>query len=298
MKYPAVNYPELTIKSIDILSKSPELNLDDKTLFEYWNGAWTIIQIETPLRAEQNRPLLLRLRPSLLRPLQDCPGIEEELRLQSKRTPTSKRAGDELVSPIRKILRQSSSHIAAPPAIVLSSDEDGLPESGLPVSPTPSLKKSRRSLDNAYPVDDSQMPVIHSVTRRWPSAYSLAEIEQGFQQIQHRINADPRRVTEKSAFPLVFHAPYIKTTVGRVKKILASTSHHSQTITWGQFIAKVHGKSKALTSDSEPSVSGIKMEECGGNLDLELASSPTGFTSVLENGKTTLILDSGDSDSE
>jgi len=71
----------------------------------YSNGQWQTSQPDIVLTVNKAHTVLIRLRRSLLEPLTDCPGLDDEIKLQPRTSSRNKRSADNLVSPIKKVPR-------------------------------------------------------------------------------------------------------------------------------------------------------------------------------------------------
>lgn len=236
------NYPHATVASVENLRS---LRLDSNTLLDFWIGYWQIINTNTPIQVEKQRPVLLRLRPSLTEELADCPGLSDELSRQLKYRTSSKRLADTtLVSPPKKMPKITdkkplgATTVTASTVIEIDSDSS---DADLDTNSTghkdplpPRLLASSSSSQKASAISAS-----HS--RQWPSAYTLLEIQTGLDRIKRMAREEIPRTTEKAAFSLVFSGcDYKKSTVTRVKQKLATTQSDKfelyKSKTWALFL--------------------------------------------------------------
>jgi hypothetical protein len=159
------------------------------------------------LTVEKGQRILLKIRQSLRKSLEDCPGIEDELDMQPKyRSIGVKRPAEDLVSPPRKAQRKSVSkslHASArkPPTVLNSESEvsmeppahqmlESYPEPKLPkekyiqFKPLVSLQKKLVSLSASsytaeFPLQDTR--------KRWPFEFKVFQIHNGFIQIRETL---------------------------------------------------------------------------------------------------------------
>jgi len=137
-------YPQLQISTR--LRIVEELGLTERTRLDLWkDGGYTTLALDSVICVEKNR-VLLKIRPSLLACLkdEDCPGIEDEQTLASKKTQT--RPHITITSPIRipplstpsAQVRRSNSQ-SQQPVVVISSPESTPPPRQLRLSPSPAI---------------------------------------------------------------------------------------------------------------------------------------------------------------
>ncbi|CAA7260822.1 unnamed protein product [Cyclocybe aegerita] len=70
-------FPNLQLSSVSSLVKEANLTVNSK--INYYQGGWAIISINDVLDIEKIKELVLQLHPSLFEPLNNCPGLEQEL---------------------------------------------------------------------------------------------------------------------------------------------------------------------------------------------------------------------------
>ena len=62
-----------------------DLGLSENTQLDLWSGSeWLTITIHGVVPVEKGQHLILKIRPSLHNGLDDCPGIDEELKKEEK----------------------------------------------------------------------------------------------------------------------------------------------------------------------------------------------------------------------
>ena len=71
----------------------------------YLNGQWQTRQPDIVLTVNKAHTVLIRLRRSLLEPLTDCLGLDDEIKLQPRTSSRNKCGANDLVSPIKKVPR-------------------------------------------------------------------------------------------------------------------------------------------------------------------------------------------------
>lgn len=220
------------------------LDLTDASALEHWTGRWEGIGLETVLRVNTEHDVLLRQRASWRARAKDSdyPGLSERLRKQPQRHDTaSKRAGQALVSPPKKVARTSPDseaftnrtrpsspelvpellHATVPnleshgrsrsPSVEVLSPHPlpraiaPLPQRSLLLHPTPSTQASESNSAGAK-------------RRTWPTDFTVDELWSGFAAIQKAI--DRTGTYEKAEFMPVFGCKYTKSTVVRNKALL------------------------------------------------------------------------------
>lgn len=237
---------------------------------DHWIGYWQVIDVTTPIKVDKEWPVLLRLRLSLTESLTDCPGLSEELVRQPKHYTSRKRVAEiALVSPSPKRLKHTTRRITELPEIDLTADSDNEddPITQRSVTPRPAVTSDHTSNKSSATAPSLQLsaslvsgpgpePTPSDSERRWPSQYTLCEIRSGLKRMEDMAQADFQRVTEKSAFPLVFtRCVYKKSTVGRVKRLLSATPSNVlkryESKTWQLFLKKRKGSTADSSSDED-----------------------------------------------
>ncbi|KAF8077600.1 hypothetical protein FPV67DRAFT_1662416 [Lyophyllum atratum] len=209
-------FPQLVLESVPLFVD--HLKLNGASRLDYWQGEWTTISLETPLVIEKDQRVLLRCRPNLLQPLEDCPGLDNELNLQPTRRPVNnKRTGTTLVSPVKKTARhehwpsEASTSIIAPPRLHSTLFPAPAPSSPSPAPSSPSPAPARQSSKPTQP------PKKVAKERKWPHDFYTYEIRDGFREFNNMLK---KNNLEKTAFPKAFGgAKYVKTTVWKYKNI-------------------------------------------------------------------------------
>ncbi|KAK7684280.1 hypothetical protein QCA50_012604 [Cerrena zonata] len=216
------NYPDLAVCNLDAFQ---EFNLDKATFLDFWSrdGTWMTIRIETNITVDREKPVILRLRPSATMSLTDCPGLDDEcLRLSKHRLKSNKRtAQDVLVSPPRKIAKYMAATDSE--SVVSNTHEAGF----------------RTETPSEIVSDSPIASESNSTNRRWPTYWTISELQAGLERIKTIIHENPH-ITEKSIFSTVFSGcPYQKSSVGRVKETLRNTTpqiiKHYAMHTWKSF---------------------------------------------------------------
>lgn len=247
-------FPQFRLGSSTDLIQDLELTATSR--IDLWQGEWITISIETVITIEKAQRVLLRLRPNLLKPLQDCPGIEGEIALQLSRRPVgNKRASNSFVSPVKKVARRtegitSTRHIAqSPPTSPLMSPAP-FPLLAPTSKPAPSLPPSARP---------SKPLPRRREARKWPHDFYVSEIEAGFGALNKRLK---KKELEKEAFPKVFGgSKYVKMTVWKYKAFWKNADRkdrekfialgHCKEGLFSRFIDTERGADNVETSDDE-----------------------------------------------
>jgi len=81
-----------------------DLDISDDMYIDSWQGEWITVRVNQDIPVEKGHRILVKVRPSARKALEDCPGIEDELLQQPKYRPIAgkKRAAEPLVSPPSK----------------------------------------------------------------------------------------------------------------------------------------------------------------------------------------------------
>jgi hypothetical protein len=82
MKLYVDTFPQLRLSASSDLMDG--LSLTATSWIDLWEGEWTTVRMKDPLNVVHGQQLLLRLHPSLLEELTDCPGLDDELSKQPK----------------------------------------------------------------------------------------------------------------------------------------------------------------------------------------------------------------------
>lgn len=92
-------FPHFRLSACKELIK--DLGLEEGSRLDVWTGSeWVTINLHGIIPVEKGQQVILKTRPSLRHGLDDCPGIEEELKKEEKRG--LKKSRVEFVSPITK----------------------------------------------------------------------------------------------------------------------------------------------------------------------------------------------------
>jgi hypothetical protein len=198
--YYVQSFPHLRLSASDQLIE--DLELQPTTKLDFWRGEWITVSLDTVLTVEKGQQVLLKIRPSLRKTLDDCPGIEEELEMQPKyRSVGVKRPAEELVSPARKSQRcdtAKSAHISAHmPLSVASSEPEAIPPK-LPTHhirqprPQSKLPKQKYMQDGSLkrvPRAPEPAPTSESNTKskHWPHEFKVYLIHNGLIQIREAL---------------------------------------------------------------------------------------------------------------
>lgn len=217
----------------DILFSTPGSRL------ELWHhGLWTIISLETPINVQLIPRILLRLRPSLLIQLTDCPGLEDEIAMQSsvrsEKSVGKRRAVEPLTSLITKVPRHdelstapSSSTISRGP-VTSERPVPTVDSTSVLTVPVLSLSQSlsKQLPDHFSNSVSAQRSIIEDISRdctkkTWPLTISAYEFNDGLQQLARLMeDGDSQRNAFIKAFPGIVKAnsnKYPRTTLWKYK---------------------------------------------------------------------------------
>ena len=100
-------FPHFRLSACEELIK--DLGLKEGSRLDVWTGSeWVTIDLHGIIPVEKGQRVILKIRPSLRHGLDDCPGIEEELKKEEKRG--LKKSRIEFVSPIKKAPQTTGIH--------------------------------------------------------------------------------------------------------------------------------------------------------------------------------------------
>ncbi|KAH9950853.1 hypothetical protein B0H21DRAFT_706129 [Amylocystis lapponica] len=141
----------------------------------------------------------------------DCPGLPEELQRQSRQ---AKRGGTDLVSPLKKAPRvdDADTHTRRPASPI--------PEKPRTSQPSSVIEKNLPSVTHGHcdaKAKSKRTPDLdagsHSSHRKWPAAFYVSEIVDGFTDMKCRLKSDRKgKLTTKQAFRDVFGVRQVRTT--------------------------------------------------------------------------------------
>lgn len=213
--YYVQSFPHLRLSASDQLIE--DLELQQTTKLDFWRGEWITVSLDTVLTVEKGQRVLLKIRPSLRKTLDDCPGIEEELEMQPKyRSVGTKRPAEDLVSPARKARKHDtakSAHISVqkPPSLAHSEPEvissnPPTPHILEPRSPCPSSKLQKPQPKYLTPVlkkaaltsKSHTEPMPNNESRRWPHKFKVYQIHDGLIQIHNALKKATIHGTSRS----------------------------------------------------------------------------------------------------
>ncbi|KAF8949621.1 hypothetical protein BDZ97DRAFT_1772186, partial [Flammula alnicola] len=216
-------YPKLKLEALPLFVKNFKLN--ENSLFDYWDYPhWTTVTPSSIMFVEKDQPILLRHRPSLFEQLsmEKCPGLSDtiHLRLRSR----SKRAADTaLVSPLKKVPRGIDQVSANEKAITKPNPARAL-EAQAARLPSEPLQSAARSISSAQPrpqevlASGTLAATAGNAAHDSLSTFSVSAWKAGNDQID-RMRDEDSKVTEASAFPIVFGIRYVKSTVCKYKRL-------------------------------------------------------------------------------
>ncbi|KAF7966268.1 hypothetical protein HWV62_39397 [Athelia sp. TMB] len=190
-------YPDLPLKTL--LPEFLQLGYRENSYIEYReDSTWMSARPDISITVNSAHTNLLRLAPSLIESLEDCPGLEEALKLQPRKLPKGKRAArDEVVSPV-KVYRQ---HLQASAPQALRSTSPTLAPISVAHSRSPVAGPSRVRLAPApFPLD------VNTKQKRkvWPAQFYVCDVVDGLQEMK---KLREKKVGQRCAFEKVFPGP-------------------------------------------------------------------------------------------
>jgi hypothetical protein len=291
-------YPHVQLESLQQIVN--DFQLGPNALIDLWKGEWTTIHPNTPISVDNGRRILLRMRPSLRVSLVDCPGMENELRLQPCKPVGTKRQS-ECVSPLKgpsakhvKSRRMLESIHASSSCAVISSDDS---DSELVLPKAPGLHASTSRPISSLPRRAiAKQSSITPPSKKWPFDRYACEIHDGWVKINQMMAEDPK-MTQQEAFPIVFGIQYKKTTVCKYKLQWSDTpqslrdkfvafgkSSHGSYMKFDKARQALIRHCEGNDSDSDQSVIVVKNENEEPRLSVD-ATSEGKWKEVVANGK-------------
>ncbi|KAF9544129.1 hypothetical protein CPC08DRAFT_755869 [Agrocybe pediades] len=248
LRHVAQFFPQLRLSLVDDLVQ--EFKGETLPRFEFWDGTrWEIINMDHTIYVERGQNILLKLLRKLTESLEDCPGLDDEMKKQPMKARTldhgKKRRAEDLVSPlapkISKHLPNDDVHRSDPPSTTppnieaqnsearapkittISSSRpssDSVRSSSLPslVSmPRPTGQTKLRPTPDSKPLADvaSGTNTTVATQKEWPQGYFVYEISNGFTQIDTMTSRSRKgaRITVRAAFNAAFpYSEYKKAT--------------------------------------------------------------------------------------
>ncbi|KAF8065381.1 hypothetical protein FPV67DRAFT_182093 [Lyophyllum atratum] len=195
-------FPSLQLSGVASLLKIPEASLID-----VWQGEWTLHPVDSSINVTTQQRLLLRLRLTIEDELSDCLELDDELESQPKRKLlVTKRRGETLVSPVKKVARL---------------DTTSFPTPTKPSSLMQPLKTSNPSLSSLPPTVSPSHPASElpspkkMVPKLWPHDFYACNIVRGLKNMK-KLRPPHGKLTIKEAFKKGFpDARYTKTTFNK-----------------------------------------------------------------------------------
>lgn len=195
------------------------------SFIDYWDhGRWVTSGLSVVLTVNIAYHVLLRLRSSLLQPLVDCPGLEEELNAQPRASAGGKRTANPLVSPIKKVPRLD--HDSLEVQVTRKGKEKEI--TVISRSPSPTLASTSSTHKTISPsvnpvrlrpfplnirfASSSSASVSSTSHKAWPRDYHVCEVITGLDAIKKKM--DNERLSQYAAFGKVF--PGVKYNKGQM----------------------------------------------------------------------------------
>lgn len=222
IKYFVKTYPELLLE--DLSAALEQCSYRKGSFIQYYSAAeWVTSQLDVVLTVNIAYPILIRLLPSLVEPLVDCPGLEDELKMQP-RAKNKRPAADDLISPPKKMSRhnhQDSDSISSQ-----SRDKDTTLRRCSTADVPPLSTCTSKSL-LAVPSQRSSIPskslapfpldletTVKPEAKAWPRDFYVSEVVDGLQSVAVKMNG---HITQALAFTQVF--PGVKYNKGQISKV-------------------------------------------------------------------------------
>ena len=292
-------WPRLQLESIPKLTADSGFHLTDESSIDIWQGAWKTIDIKYVIEVERGRSVLIKIRPSITEALTDCPGLDDELRLQPKRQLGNKRMAEALISPLKKAHRSPSTADVTAIRDTIQPTPPSLSYSPFPLSsPTPPVPFIPRPFPLPPPATANQIG-----SRKYPRDWSISEYVNGWERIAEMLRTNSK-LAEKDVFPVIFGTRYSKTTVWKYKRIWKNAPEDVkakfirlgdiQEARWGKFedaIKAYHsGETNSVSfSDTESNIMDLDLHgpdtinfniatPASNDLDLILCDTPTSTT--------------------
>ncbi|KAF8957710.1 hypothetical protein BDZ97DRAFT_1762698 [Flammula alnicola] len=226
-------FPHFRLSACEELVK--DLGLGENTRLDVWTGSeWITVGLHGIIPIEKGQRVILKIRSSLCNGLDDCPGIEEELKKEEKRGLKKPRV--EFVSPVKKAPRTSTAPPAhpraTPPAAILRTyAESTAIRSTTPLPSESALPTQTRP--KAFTLPSQPNRSAEAKLKHWPFDFYVYEIHNGLCQMrdtrtgsvsrdQHRKHqskkskgkrAKGRKITVEKAFRAAFpNTKWAKTT--------------------------------------------------------------------------------------
>ncbi|KAF7975170.1 hypothetical protein HWV62_10359 [Athelia sp. TMB] len=325
-------YPDLALCSLVPVFK--QCGYIDNSFVEYWNGhRWISTLPDISITVNVSHPTLIRLPRSLVEPLTDCPGLEDELKLQPRALSKGKRAAQEpLVSPV-KVARMDSSTTASQairksretidlsdsPAKSKHTAQEIIELSDSDDSPTISTRKlaytPQATASNAlpagtalalcpFPLDPPRFESTgrsnssqgHTV-RTWPASYYVCEIVEGLSAIALQMD---NGIAQSAAFSSIFPGPkYGTTQMSNTRAILRNCGSTvlDHFVHYGRRPKGRWPSFKAALPSTIGAIKGFSDHQAIQDLEARLASGSDSDTAVKTELSEVIDIDS-DSDSE
>ncbi|KAG6834836.1 hypothetical protein H0H93_007065, partial [Arthromyces matolae] len=238
---------ERTILLVVWFALLKDLDIASDSYLDLWQGEWNTVTVDTVFHVEKNQRVLLRLRPNLRTTIMDCPEMDDEMEMQSKRRPVgSKRAAAVLVSPLKKAPRTADAlsithkRPISPPSLPASiTKPQPLPQShsrshhpwsrsrsrGRSPSPrrSPSPHHSRGRSPQRHRHRNVSVSSSHSQRKksaskskskpldRWPHSFYVSDIDEGLKKM-NKLRSKNKSLTVPEAFEKVFRTKFVRTT--------------------------------------------------------------------------------------
>jgi hypothetical protein len=195
-------YPDLPLQSLAHIFGPKATYID-----YYWDGQWQTSQLDVVLVINRAHAVLLRLRPSLLEALVECPGLDKEIKLQPRLSTRNKRAADDLVSPIKKVARVD---VESAPSQSGGKGKEKATEIIIINSPSPPAQLSMSTFVPQtrppksvapFPLDLPE-PNFSKARKSFPRDYYVSEVIEGLRVMSQKMDAD--RISQRVAFSVVF----------------------------------------------------------------------------------------------
>ncbi|KAF9546821.1 hypothetical protein CPC08DRAFT_823721 [Agrocybe pediades] len=219
---PIPNFPHLRLAALPRLLA--DLSIDENAWYDIWTGTeWKTCTVSNGrTTVEQGQRVIIKIRPSLAKGLDDCPELDDELTKSTKRS--SVQLATATVSPVKSrstlpshTMTATSAHPSQPHVKPVPPPSQSLSKpvyskkTTLP-APTPrpvvnaAITSSAPAVSKVVEQSNPESSKTARVLRAWPSAFYVCELSNGFAQIDQLQNTRTRRrnITVKEAFHIAF----------------------------------------------------------------------------------------------
>ncbi|KAJ7112548.1 hypothetical protein C8R44DRAFT_741631 [Mycena epipterygia] len=219
-------YPRLQLSQLSNLVEA--LKLTRVSVIDYWSGGggWKIIDLASVLTVENERRILLKLRPSLLEELSldDCIGLLDELQRQPRAYGKKRSGREEVISPLKKTAKTAWNPAITDASqaahVIIDIDDDNnttTPNPNPPLPPDNATLPLLPAVAVAVQPERAVKPKPRRNENMWIREMSVSRWHDGWAEIKRLQDKDPKFKAESAAFPEVFKKAYHKLTISNYK---------------------------------------------------------------------------------